>query len=462
MNSAPNLLPRNMTGRIMLVVALGLLLVQGINTYIRYEALKGRAVVEASSLIVAVTASRLDFGSVEPSNIMERRQAVRTMRTDRPLALAGYDSTEELAQRVAMHMQSVYPEVQGVRLSVGPIAQLPDELRPRPRHGPVMKNSEARVRFMKGEAALLSLKMADGSWLHSTAKIRTRGILPQWPLLIETLLIYLGVMIPLLLVIRQISKPLRQLNQRLAQAGLGSGAPPLEPQGPEDVRSLIDSFNAAEQRVNAMLTEKDVMLGAIGHDLKTPLASLRVRIESVEDEDERTKMAATVEEMVHILDDILILARLGKSAEALVLTDVSALVEMVADELDDGDRLTVVESSKKCRAAVRPILLRRALRNLLGNALQYGGTAQVATRCDGNQLTITIDDRGPGMSPEQLVAMFEPFARAENSRNRASGGSGLGLTIARAIARAHGGDVLLENRSEGGLRAILKISQKLG
>jgi signal transduction histidine kinase len=204
------------------------------------------------------------------------------------------------------------------------------------------------------------------------------------------------------------------------------------------------------------------MLGAIGHDLKTPLASLRVRIESVEDEDERTKMAATVDEMVHILDDILILARLGKSSEALVLTDVNALVEMVADELDGDDRLTVVESVEKCRAAVRPILLRRALRNLMGNALQYGGEAQIVTMCDGSQLSITIEDQGPGLTPEQLTDLFEPFARAENSRNRASGGSGLGLTIARAIARAHGGDVILENRSEGGLRAILRISQKLG
>jgi signal transduction histidine kinase len=182
---------------------------------------------------------------------------------------------------------------------------------------------------------LLSVKLADGNWLHSAARVRTRNILPPLALLIETGLIYLGVMIPL--VARhppdfQTAAPTQPAPRSMR--GLASGAPPLEPQGPDDIRSLIDSFNAAEQRVNAMLTEKDVMLGAIGHDLKTPLASLRVRIESVEDEDERTKMAATVDEMVHILDDILILARLGKSAEALVLTDVSALVEMVADELD--------------------------------------------------------------------------------------------------------------------------------
>lgn len=451
--------PKTLTGRIMLVTALGIFLVQGINSFIRYEAMKGRAVVEASSLIVAVTANRLDFGAIEPSRPLERRPAVRTLRSTAPLVVEGFTTTEELAQRVAMHLQSVYPEVQAVRLSVGPIRNLPEQLKPRPRHMHAIRRPDIIERYRRGEAALLSLKLADGSWLHSTTKIRTRGMLPQWPLLIETLLIYIGVLIPLLLVIRQMSKPLQQLNNRLSNAGLASDEPPLEPRGPDDVRRLIESFNAAEQRVNAMLTEKDVMLGAIGHDLKTPLASLRVRIESVEDENERAKMATTVEEMVQILDDILILARLGKSSETPVLTDLSALVEMVADELGPDDRLAVAESAEKCRAMVRPVLLRRALRNLMGNALKYGGRADIAVRCDGTFVAITIEDEGPGVAADQLTGLFEPFARAENSRNRASGGTGLGLTIARAIARAHGGDVILENRSEGGLRAILRVRQ---
>jgi signal transduction histidine kinase len=206
-----------------------------------------------------------------------------------------------------------------------------------------------------------------------------------------------------------------------------------------------------------------VMLGAIGHDLKTPLASLRVRIESVDDESERNAMAASIDEMVHILDDILILARLGRSAELPVLTDIGALVEMVAGELDaEGTALTVAAREDKCRAVVRPVLLRRALRNLLGNALKYGSRADVAMACDGNEVIITIDDRGPGIDAAEVDAMFEPFARADTSRNRASGGSGLGLTIARAIARAHGGDVSLQNRETGGLRAMLTISQKQG
>jgi signal transduction histidine kinase len=454
--------PRNMTGRIMLVTALGVLLVQGINTVMRYEMLKGRAVVEAASLIVAVAANRLDFGTVEPADRLGGRPSVKTIRSADPLNPPGFRSTEDLAQRLAMHLQSVYPEIQSVRLSVGPAAELPTELQPRPHAYKFAPAREWRENSRRGEVALLSVKLADGGWLHSTARVRTRNILPPLALLIETLMIYLGVLIPLLLVIRQISKPLRQLNHRLESAGFAGSASPLDPSGPDDVHSLIASFNAAEQRVDAMLTEKDVMLGAIGHDLKTPLASLRVRVESVEDEQERDAMASTIEEMVHILDDILILARLGRSAEAAVLTDIGSLVETVAGELDSDDRLKVAAVDEKCRAVVRPVLLRRALRNLLGNALTYGGSADVAMHCDGSIVTITIDDSGPGIDSAEIDAMFEPFARAEGSRNRASGGTGLGLTIARAIARSHGGEVILQNRDAGGLRAVVTISQQLG
>jgi signal transduction histidine kinase len=455
--------PRNMTGRIMVVTALGVLLVQGINTAMRYQMLKGRAVVEASSLIVAVAANRLDFGTVEPTDRLGGQPSVRTIRSDGPLNPPGFRSPEELAQRLAMHLQSVYPEIQSVRLSAGPASALPEALKPRPK---VYRTAPAREWYPnsnRGEVALLSVRLTSGNWLHSTARVRTRNVLPPLALIIETLMIYIGVLIPLLLVIRQISKPLNRLNARLAATGLAGNESPLDPAGPEDVRSLIESFNAAEQRVNMMLTEKDVMLGAIGHDLKTPLASLRVRIESVDDEGERNAMAATIDEMVQILDDILILARLGRSAEVPVLTDIGALVEMVAGELDgEGAALIMATGDDKCRAVVRPVLLRRALRNLLGNALKYGGSADIAMRCDGNAVTITIDDRGPGIDAAEVDAMFEPFARAETSRNRASGGTGLGLTIARAIARAHGGEVTLQNRDAGGLRATLTISQKPG
>jgi signal transduction histidine kinase len=446
-----------MTGRIMLVTALGVLLVQGINTAMRYRAFQARAVVEAASHLATTVANQIERIDASADQFAFRKRKVVIVVSEQPIQPAGFESTDALAERVAEPLKSIYPQVASVRLSLGSADQLPlslaqNSLDPSPQNR-LWRHSGAESKHV----LLLVLHMDDGRWVHALLRVREPRFQPLFMIGVETLLIYMGVLVPLLLVIRQISKPLRQLNRRLAHEGLASGAPPLEPQGPDDIRSLIDSFNAAERRVNNMLTEKDVMLGAIGHDLKTPLAALRVRIESVEDEGERDKMAACVDEMVHILDDILVLARLGKSSEAAVLTDITALVAMVAAELDNTGRLVLIGGEAKCRATVRPVLLRRALRNLIGNALQYGKRAHVSTRCDGDWVTITIEDDGPGLSAEQLQSMFEPFARVETSRNRSTGGAGLGLTIARAIARAHRGDVTLQNREGGGLCAMLTV-----
>lgn len=451
--------PRTLMGRIMLVTALGVMLVQGINTVLRYQAFQARALVESASHLAATMASQLERAEMAGDQSHWRKRGVMLAITSQPIQPVGFRSTNELAERVAAPLQSIYPQVKSVRLSIGPAGSLPPILQLIDRPRDQLERRWHRERQASGQVLLLTLHLKDGRFVQATFfRVRPPQLRPFAWILMETLLIYLGVLIPLLFVIRQMSKPLRALNARLSDDGLGSGAPPVEPRGPDDVRKLIDSYNLAEERVNAMLTEKDVMLGAIGHDLKTPLASLRVRIESVDDEDERTKMAMTVDEMVHILDDILVLARLGRSVEAPVLTDLGALTATVADELNAGDRLQLVEVGEKCRVTVRQVLLRRALRNLLDNALQYGSRALVEMRCDGQFATIQIDDEGPGLRDEQLTSLFEPFARGEVSRNRATGGSGLGLTIARAIARAHGGDVVLENR-EGGLRAVLTLRQ---
>lgn len=228
----------------------------------------------------------------------------------------------------------------------------------------------------------------------------------------------------------------------------------MERAGPDDVQQLIVAFNAMQARVSNLLGEKDVMLGAIGHDLKTPLAALRVRIESVDDDEEREKMASTIDEMVTILDDILTLARLGKSGEPLQSVDIGAIVETVVSDFAQASFET---SELRVVAHIRPVLIRRALRNLIGNAIAYGKHAALAVREEDGMIFVDIDDDGPGIDPAMAESMFEPFMRAERSRSRSTGGSGLGLTISRAIARAHGGDVTLHNRTAGGLRATMSF-----
>jgi signal transduction histidine kinase len=162
--------------------------------------------------------------------------------------------------------------------------------------------------------------------------------------------------------------------------------------------------------------------------------------------------------MVTILDDILVFARLGKSAEEYQPTDLAALVETVIADQPENSQIRF-ESGERIVANIRPVLIRRAMRNLVDNALKYGGTADLSIRREAGKIGLIVADNGPGVAADQMATIFEPFARAEGSRNRALGGTGLGLTIARAIARAHGGDVVVRNRPEGGFEAALWLQE---
>ncbi len=455
--------PSSLYGQILMVAAAALLLAQGINTALLVVANDARATVEASSMLVARVANQ-----VERQRLLQAEDEQREGRRGRPPSIAlvvgknpinptGFESHDDLAERASEYLLAVDPAISAIRLSKGPLKNLPVELR----RGPMLRWRDGftgrEERDRPSEAILLTMKLDSGEWINAVAPVRARGGFPPIALLLQTLTLYFAVLIPLALVARRIALPLKALTQRVRNVGLTGDQPPMEPRGPSDVRDLIDSFNDADARLSSLLTEKDVMLGAIGHDLKTPLASLRVRIESVDDDIERTKMAASVDEMVVILDDILMLARVGKSAEAVQSTELGALIDTAMSEFPDDAAIEVLPMTERFVAPVRPVLIRRALRNLVSNALQYGGSATISMERNNQHLNIIVDDNGPGIAPDQLDKIFEPFARAESSRNRASGGSGLGLTIARAIAQAHRGSVTLSNRSEGGIRSVLSL-----
>jgi signal transduction histidine kinase len=220
---------------------------------------------------------------------------------------------------------------------------------------------------------------------------------------------------------------------------------------------VIAAYNALSLRVNAMLDEKDRMLGAIGHDLRTPLAALRVRIESVEDDDDRNRMADTIDEMNRTLDDILSLARLGRPSEPPVDVDLSALIDAVVDDFRELDHEVEFEEAPRLKMHLRPSLMRRAVRNLIENAVKYGGGTQVRLLSGEQTVAIEVVDRGPGIPADKLVAVFDPFTRLETSRNRDTGGIGLGLALARAIVNDAGGDITLANRAGGGLTATITL-----
>ncbi len=272
-----------------------------------------------------------------------------------------------------------------------------------------------------------------------------------------TLLLYLIVLGATLLLAVRMARPLHALARAAEQFGGREAPVEVAPRGPSDLRRAIEAFNAMNRRLISLLDEKDRMLGAIGHDLRTPLASLRIRAEAVEDEEERGRMVATLDEMAAMLEDILILARSGRSREERRPVDVAALADAVVEEFRELGAESEMAPSERQVAEIQPNLVRRAIRNLVDNAVKYGGSARVAVRREGNALLVEISDRGPGMPADEICRAVEPFHRAESSRNRETGGTGLGLAIARAVAESHGGELRLANAKGGGLVATLVL-----
>jgi signal transduction histidine kinase len=304
---------------------------------------------------------------------------------------------------------------------------------------------------------LISAQLGDGQWLNARMFVPRPDPFLIYRLLIATAFVYLLVLGAVVWIAVRITRPLGDLT-RAAQSFAGrQEAPNVEPRGPEDLRKAIHAFNAMNRRVVGLLDEKDRMLGAIGHDLRTPLASMRIRLESMNPEEDREALVATIQEMSDTLEDILVLARTGRSREPERMTDVSALADSVVEDFIALGVGVEFEESLRLAQAVQPNLLRRALRNLIDNAVKYGGGARVRVFAEGASAAIEVDDDGPGIAENRIAHVLQPFERLESSRSRETGGTGLGLAIARAIAEAHGGSLTLSNRAEGGLRARLVV-----
>ena len=327
------------------------------------------------------------------------------------------------------------------------------EARPSRARGPRAEGREAPPGRGEQDVLVLSAQV-DGGWLNGRLPTPRGDPWLAGRLGAATLILYVIVLGMTLLVAMRLARPLRDLT-RAAEAFHGrSLAPEVEPRGPADLRRAIEAFNAMNRRVTALLDEKDRMLGAIGHDLRTPLASLRIRAEGVEPAGERERMVATIEEMNAMLEDILVLARSGRAREEARPVDLGALAEAVAEEFHDLGQEVSVHAPERVVASVQPVLLRRAMRNLIDNALKYGGSAHVAVAAAGEGVTLSVSDSGPGLPAKQLEQVLEPFYRGEQSRSRETGGSGLGLAIARAIAESHGGALSLANGAPGLIATI--------
>ena len=285
---------------------------------------------------------------------------------------------------------------------------------------------------------------------------------PDWPLrLLISLVVLLAVVCAVtLLAARWVTRPLKTLAAAAEELGNDLKRPPLDEGGPLEVSRAARAFNAMQAKLAALISDRTRMFSAMSHDLKTPITRLRLRTELLDDPVLREKFAQDLKEMEDMVGAALDLMRGLDSSEPAQPVDIMALAESIA-----ADAREVGGTVEIAGAAAAPFIghaqaLKRCLTNLVDNAVKYGNRATIVIEDSAQNLIIRVRDAGPGLAEAELERVFEPFYRVEASRNRATGGNGLGLTIARNAARAHGGDLVVQNRPEGGLEALLTLPRR--
>ncbi|MEZ5657059.1 MAG: ATP-binding protein [Burkholderiaceae bacterium] len=307
------------------------------------------------------------------------------------------------------------------------------------------------------EEIVISTEIVPGVWLNAmvahyaqeAVTIRVVG---------ATAIAFVLAMLAGWLIARRVSQPVQELAAAALAFGRGEQAPPLPERGPREVRVATLAFNEMRQRLANLIESQRMMLRAIGHDLRTPLTSLRIRAEDLPASANRDRIIATIQDMSLMTEEILAVARDASAIEAPAAVDITALVASLADDFQDRDLdVSAAEPGARIVASVRRVALRRVLTNLINNAVQYGERARLMVHADADSIRITVDDDGPGIAPDRLDEVMKPFVRLESSRSRSTGGSGLGLAICNAILAAQGGQLALRNRAGGGLRAELSL-----
>jgi signal transduction histidine kinase len=294
-----------------------------------------------------------------------------------------------------------------------------------------------------------ALRLPDGGW--RLARTSPRPLLTAWQqrTIISFALSALAVLPFALVFARALTRPIRRFAHAVGRLDHDHGAPEVMPEGPAELRLTAHALNAMRRNLHANLRERSAMIGAIAHDLRTPLARIAFRIERAPAAI-RDPVLADIEQMREMVASTIGFVRDGAGVRERKLVDLGALAaRLVAQARDTGSPVGAGAIAAVTVAGDRSAL-ERLIQNLLDNAVAYAGGGELAVAADGGGARLTVADRGPGIAEGALETMFEPFAR-EPSRGRATGGLGLGLAIARSVAQAHGGGIAAANRTGGGL-----------
>ncbi|AKJ31852.1 ATP-binding protein [Caldimonas brevitalea] len=302
----------------------------------------------------------------------------------------------------------------------------------------------------------VGLRLADGTPI--TLYVQPPGMRVSaatvWRLLLQIALLA-GVVA---LAVRLATRPVRQLSDAAQRLGQDPDAPPLPLRGPQEVQRAAAAFNAMQRRLAEHMAERLQILAAVSHDLQTPITRMRVRTELLADEPARDKLQADLAEMQRLVEEGLAYARSAHAAnEPVQRVDLHALLDSLVCDRQDAGHAVELQAPEGVVLSTRPQALQRVVGNLVDNAIKFAGQAEVVAEVLGDDVTLTVQDRGPGIPEHRLAQVMLPFERLETSRNPETGGSGLGLAIAQRLAAVLGAQLQLRNRPDGGLAAVLRV-----
>lgn len=319
---------------------------------------------------------------------------------------------------------------------------------------PGLAGRDIRLAEDPGGGIVGTMRLKDGSLIAFNTESRTVRVRTLGNHLISLLLLTGGVLIATLLLLRALAEPLRSLARAADRAGIGEPIR-IPEEGPEEVRSLARSVNAMQARLIALVEDRTQALAAVSHDLLTPIARLRLRAGSLPPGETRDAILRDLEEMQAFMTSILGYLR-GAEPETAKPVDLASIVMTIVDDAADTGSDISYDGPDRLPATLPPLRIRRAITNLVDNALRHAGQARVGLARGEKAIRLTVDDNGPGIAESDLATVFEPFRRLDASRSRESGGAGLGLAIVRRALEGFA-TVTLANRPEGGLRAEIVI-----
>jgi signal transduction histidine kinase len=321
-------------------------------------------------------------------------------------------------------------------------------------HGPMMRGFGGFAGFRDLQVAI---PLSDGQWLSFATALPAGGPAYSAQFLLSMSVMALIILAVSVWAVRRVTAPLASLATAAERLGHDVNAPPLSETGTTETRQAARAFNDMQTRLRSLIENRTRLLAAISHDLRTPLTLLRLRAETVENVEERDRMLSTIAEMDTLIGTTLQFARDDSASEPRRQTDLAALVGSVVDEMRDAGKPVRMQPAASIPYPCQPAALKRAVRNLLDNAVKYGKAGSVRLQLSPRWVEIDVDDDGPGIPEAEFARVLEPFYRLEASRSGETGGVGLGLAIAQSIVQAHGGKLTLSNRPAGGLRASVLL-----